>query len=266
MDVDKLINTLIDLGRGADSIEVLRKRRDIIERDGINRKSPHFWIEHCHGLSNNEAIDLFRGLVLAENDLKLSGGSVSGTIWILRYLDGVNSPETIYELINWALNSNPFNPYCPLGGRRLLSCHLSDGKNLSKQGISYLQSLEMACVISENKRRALSEDKHIKEKRARDEVLEKMREDHFSKSAQLREEFKAEMSLLSGLTEIERLDRLVKSHMPVIAFPKELFDLERIRENYSGNPPIEKIRARLQSYKGHWAKLLMILEAKNHDT
>jgi hypothetical protein len=260
MEHEDIIRRLIEIGRSDSGIDDLVPLRDIIEDLGINRKSPQFWIRQCQELTVDDVVSLFRGLVVAEKSLKLSGGSVSGTIWIFKYLDQMISPRTMYELANWAISINTFNTYCPLGGRKLLNIHLLQGKTLSGMGQSYLHSLEMAAIIADNQRRSLREEAELKEKMEREREREHEFVSHMTRSKDQREVFRSEIDIITRLSQIQRLDHLVKSKLPVNAFPKDLFDLEIIRRDYSGEPPIEVLHDRLRTHKGHWAKLLKILE------
>ena len=256
-----IILKLIELGKDSISLEEIRPMRVAIELDGINRAQKIVWFDLFNRFPDDEILFLFKGLVIAENDLELTGGSVSGTVWILRYLDKVLSPRTIYELINWSLRVNTFNSYCPLGGYKLLDTHLSEGERLSNLDSTYLQALEVADRTKNNRRKTLIENqKIIEHEEGYKARFEKINE-HLRKSNEIRESFKKEMDIISGLSPIDRLDHLVRSKLPISAFPKDLYDLGALSQSYSGNPPIEAIRQRLHSYKGHWLKLLKILES-----
>ena len=92
--------------------------REALEATGINRKNLSFFRKHCASMSASELIALFRGLVLTEKYLQLSGGSVSSNIWLLRILSECLKPADTYNEIAWALENRGGNTYTPLGSLR----------------------------------------------------------------------------------------------------------------------------------------------------
>lgn len=85
--------------------------------DSINRKGREFWSRTASPLTDEEVADLARGLTYVETQLKWSGGSVSGVIWLFHELIDRNTKiELLDELSSWILR-NTSNPYNPFGTR-----------------------------------------------------------------------------------------------------------------------------------------------------
>ena len=82
-------------------------------RDFINRLHWQTWRQLSLGLSNNELIDLYKGLVKAEKELKWMGGSVAAAIWIYRLIEERNL-DSDYKIADYGFE-NCDNPYIPFG-------------------------------------------------------------------------------------------------------------------------------------------------------
>ena len=115
-DLTHIIAALIETGATGLLPTQFIENRNLIEDCGINRESALFWSACCAALDMEDAKNLFKGLVIAERELELTGGSVSGTIWILRHLDKIAGPDEMFSLIDWAFeHRRDIAEYTPLG-------------------------------------------------------------------------------------------------------------------------------------------------------
>ena len=107
----KHIDTLIEVGKTLIIDEDQKKY--LQDCDFINRLSSEEWDNHSSKLTDNDIINLFKGIVLVEKNLRWMGGSVAGGIWVYsnirkRHLD------FDYQIANWALQTTE-NDYIPFG-------------------------------------------------------------------------------------------------------------------------------------------------------
>ena len=115
-DYTEFLTAIIEIGMTGLVPRPIAEERQRIEESGINRESPGFWTDYCASLSVEQSIDLFKGLVIVERELRLSGGSVSGNIWVLKCLDKRIGPNEIFDLIDWAFeHRHHLSDYTPLG-------------------------------------------------------------------------------------------------------------------------------------------------------
>ena len=83
-------------------------------RDFINRLHWSTWKEFANELSNDDLVDLFKGLVIVERELKWMGGSVAAAIWIFKILFWERGVKNITEIADFG-KRNSDNPYIPFG-------------------------------------------------------------------------------------------------------------------------------------------------------
>ena len=82
--------------------------------DHINRMAPEKWKTETPHLSNTDLINLIKGITYVERELKWTGGSVAGGIWLFSILLNRNAPiEEIDETAAWVIKNtrNPYNPF-----------------------------------------------------------------------------------------------------------------------------------------------------------
>jgi hypothetical protein len=108
-----------------------------VRKDWINRRNKKFWGPIAESLSKSDLENLFRGLVIAERELKWVGGSGASAIWIFLIYQKRFENASI-ELANWALTNRGRNSYIPFGGRTDVNSYDEwiIEKKLKKQGIA----------------------------------------------------------------------------------------------------------------------------------
>ena len=82
---------------------LIQERQSLKRLDWINRQGSEEWEEIAETLTQNDCEYLIRGLVLVERDLKWSGGSVSGAIWVFRIYQRRFAPYHI-QVADWVLS------------------------------------------------------------------------------------------------------------------------------------------------------------------
>jgi len=245
-----------------ESVHLSRISRKYWEHSCVNRKPLQFFKEYCLKIQPEEVIFLFRGLVLAEKHLNLSGGSVASTVYVLQILNKILTPAETYEQIAWALQNRGDNPYTPLGSLRgeddfrdYGSVVLSGCKKdflfcfgLEGQARNRAKKMQLEIATEKEKSRKLTEKKNQQETRNIDS----------SDRARI---LRNEITKLELMGAKERLWWLVNSDLPIPAVPEILFDIAHMKENYSGVPPIELIENRIGKYQKHWMNLLRKLKS-----
>lgn len=235
--------------------------REALEANGMNRKPLDFFRKHCSHMSASELIALFRGLVLTEKHMRLLGGSVASNIWLLRILSERLEPADTYKEIAWALENRGDNPYTPLGslgGDRLFN-------EFGREVLTHCKSNYLSCfafkisMLEAEKRRMreiAEEQNKIAKQQERIQVQEARHKESVARATYL----KSEIKKLNGMTCAERLSWLVKSNLPIPAIPIDYFQIDFVKANYDGQPPLDLIVTRLKGHKKHWSKLVSELE------
>jgi hypothetical protein len=182
---------LIHLGSSSEG-EFAGVLERLVPHDAVNRFHWRAWDVATEGLCESDHECLARGLVIAEEQLRWSGGSVAGSIWAYRSF-AQKFPASADRLADWMLaNSN--NPWVPFGSMR-----------------GNVRSLEeyRAYLKSETQRRKSAEENSKPEKylaearKATTQRLAKMRE------AISRAESSARAALFKELKSLPVEDRLV---------------------------------------------------------
>ena len=111
----EFLDRLIEIGR--EELAELNDKNEKIyfEHSGINRKHWSFYEKYCESIATEEVINLFRGLVIAEREYELSGGSVAANIWVLRILQERITKFETRSLLEWAMKNRGTNRYTPTG-------------------------------------------------------------------------------------------------------------------------------------------------------
>lgn len=256
-----VLNRLIEIGRDEAS-RVFDPAEDIVfESSGINRAAPDYYENVCEHLSKDQILHLFKGLVIAEKEYGISGGSVAGNIWVLRIISKRLPPFETYELIKWTLEHRGSNTYTPFGSMYADAVFAQQGiEILSKCKQDYLGSILLAKEMYLERRRS-------EKKKAEDEANQLRAQEKLERAkpqihdTQRSEWIKSEIQKLSTMHPIERLDWLVKTEMPFPAIPQEHFNAAEISSAYQGYPDLASIEAKLGNHKKHWKKLLSALRA-----
>ena len=103
-------------------------------------------------------------------------------------------------------------------------------------------------------------DNRIKQENIKEK--ERALNDRNKESAQRRTVLSKELELVSKMSQIERLNWIVETKIPIYAVPISLFAIDEIVSLYSGHPDLGLIVERLGPHKGHWKKLTAALSEK----
>jgi hypothetical protein len=82
-------------------------------RNFINRLHWVAWRQHSTTLDDTDLVNLFKGLVIIERELKWTGGSVAGAIWVYRVIQE-RRLDNDNEIADFGLR-NCDNPWVPFG-------------------------------------------------------------------------------------------------------------------------------------------------------
>lgn len=253
MNLDDAINVCVQIGLSADNKIIHNYSNNQFEVSGINRQTPQFWYAYCRSINKQEIISLFKGLVIVERELNLIGGSVAANIWVLSFLQGAGPSQKIYcdhaeirSLIDWAFSNRGRNEYTPLG-------KMAFGKTYDE----YLES---------RKRRAIEKAQaaHLREANEKIRKLEKQKEkeEHQRRAAEIFETRKHIIDIIQPMNQIQRLEWLASTELPVRLAPVEFFNIEDLCNSYNGTPSFSDLRKKLHSFNGHWKYLLDAISSK----
>lgn len=110
-----LIGDLSDLGRQGGTADAAREQR-LKQSSAINRLHWSAWNKACENLPDDDLALLAKGLVIAEERFRWSGGSVAGAIWVYRIYER-RQRENAHLLAEWMLREST-NPWVPFGSNR----------------------------------------------------------------------------------------------------------------------------------------------------
>jgi hypothetical protein len=110
-----IVGALVKIGRRSDldALEPDDIPAVIREVDVINRLGPQSWLAVSSVLPVEDAVSLFKALVIVERVLHWSGGSVAAAIWVFRDLEQRDWPLS-RSWADWALPRTR-NGYVPFG-------------------------------------------------------------------------------------------------------------------------------------------------------
>lgn len=148
----KHIETLIIIGNVLEMSD--NQKKFLSQSDFINRLTSNTWLSSVTHLSNNQIIDLFKGIVFSEKILNWLGGSVAGGIWIYKEIQKRKLDKEL-TLANWAIK-NTNNGYIPFGTNGLIR---QKSKNATE---FYINSAEHSYEVNLEK---ISKDKRLLEKK-----------------------------------------------------------------------------------------------------
>ena len=242
------IQKLISLGRtdkNPDNVLLAHFRK----RDFVNRQHGEAWREMVKEISDKDLVDIFKGLITLEREIKWMGGSAAGAIWVYDVINqrGLDKEHIIADYGF----SNCDNAYIPFGR----SYH---GERTSKEYFSYQNhKSEIRSVRAERYDKILKRVEGRKSKRIeaiaelrklskeqREEILKKLLESHAS------------------LTANQRLEVIAND----LKFPPEYYPVEWIKlspEEIQKLPIdlIKKLYDKLSTKtKGHWKRFANELE------
>jgi hypothetical protein len=207
-NIDKVICMLRSVGAKGCLDE--DNRLALVRKDRINRKAISFWETIAENLSRSDLENLFRGLVIAERELKWIGGSAAAGIWVFRIYEQLFK-DTSVELANWALKNRGSNRYIPFGG--------------------YTHATSYDAWVTENQVKEGRYGEHLREQQCQQEAkvarqvkrleCHKARLRDGKMRATLIKEYNESLSLVDVG---ERLKLIANSDMPLESVDKELFN------------------------------------------
>ena len=160
-EIDELIRNIIAVGKGNEIIKLYTQ-----EFSHFNINSSSYMEEIASKLDQDELVDFYKGLIIAEKNILSSGGSVASNIYALKYVSKRLKPQETYELILWALSNKSNNPYTPFGSLRGTEDFKKHGlAALSGCESDYLRHLKFLINFENEKRRQikLEDERKIKE-------------------------------------------------------------------------------------------------------
>ena len=241
------------------SQQVLRE----LESSGINRSGQEYWDVVCSGMSHAEQFNLFRGLVIAERDLGLTGGSVSATSKVFKILSGSMPLEDAYALAIWAAETSP-NPYTPISSLNAHDILRSFREHmLSSEFCDFAQAYASAVARFERERRdAYNRKQETTERLAEERQSEKAA---INSQKQIRRDERSSERLVQlqtaqGLQPSERLRWLATTTLPLPSIPFDLFDIATTSDAQITRGTLDQLLSKLKGQKNHWKLLFDILK------
>lgn len=242
------IQKLIYLGRTNEAAE-----KDAIlyfkNRDYLNRLTWKSWQQYTTTLDDIDLIDLFKGLVITERELKWIGGSVAGAIWIYRVIQE-RKLDSKYEIADFGLR-NCENPWIPFGSSYY-------GNRTITNYFSFLnEKVKVSTVKAERYNKVLKRVEGRKEKRV--EAIAELRK--LSK-VQRGEILKELLEKHSSSTIIQRLKIIAEDKK----YPPEYYPLEWINltQEEIQNLPKDLIKILYDKLstktRGQWKRFAIELE------
>lgn len=212
--------------------------------DAINRLHPGRWNPATDPLSEEAHASLARGLVVAEEKLRWSGGSVAAAIWV--YLSFARKyPDSCDPLAEWML-AHSSNPWVPFGSNR--------GSARSVADVREYQSHRAARRIHAEEESTLREEL-AKARRTTARRLDDLRQ-KVSKA-----EGQARRDLLEQIAALPLRDRLLQIAVdevhPLHFYPTELATGSPEELDTAGKWALDRVKEKADLIpKGPWRKWL----------
>jgi len=213
----------------------------LLSYEKINRLGINEWKSKFKSISNSDIVFLFKGMVTAERELKWTGGSVAGGVWIYKEI-AKRKLDADYQIANWALNKTN-NEYIPFGSLNHNKKNVVD-YFLMKQGFSYRKEIE-------------KRNSEIKLLERKIEGLKNKLQQEKNKISDLKERHK-----LSKLTGDELLQLIIDDEeRPIYYYSKELEKL--VDDNETNDYYFSKIFKRFkEKEKGNINRLKRKIESR----
>lgn len=261
-----LISALQRLGENGHLTAEIRQVLSTLDSSGINCSGPTYWDTVCAGLSQAEQANLFRGLVIAERDLGLTGGAVSATSKLFGRVSDSMPLADAYSLAIWSAETSP-NPYTPIssmnahGILRSFREHIlnSDFRNFS-------QAYESAVAGFERNKRS-------EYKRKQEEVI-RLADERQSQRVATKEEKQArrdeksierlvQIQAVEGLSPSDKLRWLASTALPLPSIPFDLFEVINISDVQLTRDTLDRLLSKLQGHKMQWKTLYDALKKRS---
>jgi hypothetical protein len=261
-----LIRALRELGETGELTEGLRHLLSRLESSGINRRGPEYWDIVCSRLNKKEQCDLFKGLVIAERELRLSGGSVSATSKVFRALSDSMPLVDAYNLAVWSAGMSP-NSYTPISSINAHGILRSFREHMLSSGfLNFSQAYASAVARFERERRDAHKRRQAEtqrlaetrqsEKAAINSVKENRRDERSSKRLE-------QLKTALGLQPSERLRWLATTTLPLPSIPFDLFDVDTMRDAQLTRETLYQLLSKLEGQKRHWKTLFDLLKNRS---
>ena len=260
-----LIKALQQVGESGQLTAMTQQVLSELESSGINRSGPDFWDIVCSGMSQTEQCNLFKGLVIAERDLGLTGGSVSGTSKVFRMLTDWMPLEEAYGLAMWSSATSP-NPYTPISSLNTHDILRSFREHMLSSGFqNFSQAYASAVARYERERR----DAY----KRRQEETQRLAENRQSERAAINSEKEtrrdersserlAQLQTARRLQPSERLRWLATTTLPLPSIPFDLFDIATMEDTQLTRDTLDQLLLKLEGQKKHWKVLFDMLKSR----
>lgn len=243
-DIQKLI--LIGKANG-ELDETLLKY--FIPRDYINRQNGNIWRELVANLSDEDLIFVFKALVCIERELKWTGGSVAGAIWVYSVIQN-RGLDIDHKIADFGLR-NCENPWIPFGssyyGKRTIEDFYS----------SKIAKATENKVKKDRNENVLKRVKGRKEKRG--EAIAELRKLSSEKRGEIHKEL---LEKYKNATVIEKLELIATdTKFPPEYYPKEWVLISKDVIEKLPLELIEKLYDKLSTKtKGEWKRFAQALK------
>jgi hypothetical protein len=261
-----LIKALQQVGESGQLTAKTQQILSELESSGINHSGPEYWDIVCSGMTQSEQCNLFKGLVIAERDLGLTGGSVSATSKVFKILSDSMPLAGAYGLAVWSTEVSP-NPYTPISSINAHGILRSFREHMLSSGFRNLsQAYASAMARFERERRDAYKRRQEEVQRSAEERQSKRAAVNNQKHTRRDErsgERLAQLQTARGLQPSERLQWLASTTLPLPSIPFDLFDITTMRDSQLTRETLDQLLSKLEGQKRHWKILLDFLNSRS---
>lgn len=261
-----LITALQRLGEIGHLTTETRQVLTTLDTSGINSNGPEYWDTVCAALSQAERCNLFRGLVIAERDLGLTGGSVTATSKLFGKISDSMPLADAYGLAIWAAETTT-NPYTPISSMKAHGILRSFREHMLNSNFrNFSQAYGSAVAGFERAKRAKTKRKQEEATMLADERQSQRFAANKEKQSR-RDERSSDR--LTQLKEVERLPLserfrwLASTTLPLPSIPFDLFETTDINEVQLTRDILDQLLSKLQNQKKHWKIMYHALSTRS---
>lgn len=261
-----LIAALQGLGESGHLTTEMRQVLSTLDTSGMNSSGPEYWDTVCGALSQVERCNLFRGLVIAERELGLTGGSVTATSKLFKKIADSMPLAEAYGLAIWSTETttNPYTPISSMNAHGILRSFREHMLNSNFRNFS--QAYASAVASSERARRAefrrkqeeaaILADERQSQRVAANEEKQARRDERSSDRL-------AQLQAAESLPLSERFRWLASTTLPLPSIPFDLFETTNINEVHLARETLDQLLSKLQNQKKHWKILYHALRKRS---